>query len=307
MLVSVWLAGCGASVQVRVDVQKAGTGTVSVIVSLPKVTAAEIVDLRTGLPVGDLTRAGWVVSGPRLGPGGGTVVSAMHSFSQPSEVPVLIGDIAGSGALASRPFRLTVRREQGLLEDHFAASGVVNLTCSLDCFDDLALKGRVGYPLGLPPRQLAQLLGPHPERSVSFSFLLSLPGSTTSTNALGQPGTWLHWSPALGTVTQVEATSRLVNVSFVRDLLIAVGAGGLVVAITATLLLARRRSRLAGPGPEGTSSGDVGSGASGLGSSGSSSAVTSSAGTSASSTSSSGTSSGSIGARPSGPGSPVDS
>ena len=240
-MVCVVTGGCSASVSVRVAVDRTGQGSVSVTVAVPTATAAEVQDLQAGLPLGDLRRGGWTVQGPGPGPAGTTVVSARHAFSALSEVPVLVADIAGSGPIDQRPFRLAIAEDKGTLEDRFVASGVVDLRCSMSCFDDPRLAQDVGYPLGLPPAQLSRLLGNHPDRDLSFRFQVSLPGSTSASNALLSRKGLLVWFPALGRSTSLSATTDSVNEALVRELLIAIAAGALVVLATAAFLFVRRR------------------------------------------------------------------
>jgi hypothetical protein len=241
---AILLGACGASVGVSVDVHQSGSGSVSVTVTVPSMTAHEVEDLSAGLPVADLREAGWVVRGPAPGPGGSTVVSASHVFSNLSQIPVLVGDIAGAGPVASRPFRLSVAERKGALSDVFVASGTIDLRCAVDCFDDPRLAATVGYALGLPPGQLDKLLGPRPDRDLAFRFSVVLPGRTTSADVPGRrhgdQGP-LAWSPALGTSTSLAATSVNVNLSLLRHLVSALSAGSLVVLFSAAYLVSRRR------------------------------------------------------------------
>jgi hypothetical protein len=227
-----------------VDVNRSGAGSVAVTVTVPQATAAALEDLRAGLPVADLRQAGWVVDGPHRGPAGSVSMSASHRFSRLSQVPVLVADIAGSGPVGSRPFQLAIVEDKGTLEDRFTASGKAQLDCGIACFDDPGLAQDIGYPLGLPPAQLAQMLGPHPDRDLSFQLEVSLPGRVSSSDAAVRTKQALVWSPALGRSTLVAATTESVNVVLVRRLIIAVGAGALVVLGSAAALVLRRRRRL---------------------------------------------------------------
>ena len=182
LLGAVLLSACGANFAVEVDVGLSGQGSVTLTVSVPKATAAAVEDLRTGLPVADLRAAGWVVTGPAAGKGGSVTVEASHRFSRLAQVPALVADIAGSGPEGSRPFRLAVSEDRQLLHDRFATSGAVDLRCGLSCFDDARLLSRVGYPLGLPPAEVARLLV-YPAKELTFRFLVVLPGKASSTNA----------------------------------------------------------------------------------------------------------------------------
>jgi len=240
-------SACSASVDVRVLVDRSGAGSVTLTVTVPKATTAALEDLRAGLPVADLRQAGWVVDGPHLGPAGSTWVSASHPFSSLSQVQVLVADIAGSGPVAARPFRLAIVRAQGFLEDRFTARGTVDLACAVACFNDPRLAEDVGYPLGVAPSQLARILGAHPDQDVSFRFEVVLPGRVSSSDAQARTKDGLVWVPALGRSTSVVASTESVNVATVRYVLIAVGAGALLVLATAGGLVARRRRRLGVP------------------------------------------------------------
>lgn len=236
-------SGCSATVDIRVDVVRSGHGSVTLEVQVPQATATQVADLKAGLPVADLRQAGWVVAGPGPGPAGSTLIIASHAFTSLAQVPVLVADIAGSGPIASRPFRLAVDEHTGVLEDRFTASGAVNLDCSIACFDDPRLAQQVGYPLGVPPAQLARLLGPDPDRDITFGFQLSLPGRLSSDNATRSNKSVLVWMPSLGRDTPLTAATESVNLPLLRQLLVAVSAGALVVLATAAAVLVRRRRR----------------------------------------------------------------
>jgi hypothetical protein len=242
--VALLISGCGATVNLRVVVGRSGSGSVTLVVSFPKSTAAKLEDLTGGLPVADLRAAGWVVEGPKPGPNGSTVVAASHAFADLAQIPALVADVAGSGPEKGRPFRLAVTKLPGLLQDHYTATGMVDLRCWLSCFNDPRLAASVGYPLGLSPAEVRRLFGPHPGDELRFGFEVLLPGTVTSSDASGRgAGRALAWSPALGEATTVSASSETENVAVIRALAAAVGAGALVVLLTASYLLWRRRRR----------------------------------------------------------------
>jgi len=248
---AVMLGACGANVNVTVDVTGSGHGSVTVVVTVPKATASEVEDLSVGLPVADLLQAGWLVRGPGPGAAGSSVVTASHTFSKLSQIPVLVADIAGAGPVTGRPFRLVVAERRGTLSDRFVASGTIDLRCSVSCFDDPRLAATVGYPLGLPPAELDKLLGPQPARDLSFHFQVSLPGRTTASNVPGGPKRGaLVWSPVLGGSASVTATTEDVNLPLLRHLVAAISAGALLVLCSAAYLVGRDRWRSAhGPRP----------------------------------------------------------
>jgi hypothetical protein len=244
LVASAALSGCGTSVNLSVDVGRQGAGTVTLLVTFPPTTATQIEDLKAGLPVADLRAAGWVVAGPKPGPGGSTVVSASHSFSDLSQVPALVADVAGNGTESQRPFRLSVSEQPSFLQDRFVATGDVDLRCSLSCFGDPQLAKNVGYALGLAPSEMRQLMGPDPAKDIAFRVEVLLPGKVTSSNAAAHSsGGTLVWVPVLGNATTLQASSKKVDVARVRALYVAINAGALVVLTTAAYLLWRRRRR----------------------------------------------------------------
>jgi hypothetical protein len=242
LLASVVLGACGANVDLRVDVAPSGSGSVTLTVAFPANTAAQIEDLKNGLPVTDLRAAGWVVDGPRSEPGGTTVVSASHDFSELSQVPALVADIAGSGPQADRPFRLTVNEVPGYLENTYTASGRVDLQCSLSCFDDPKLAASVGYALGMPASEVHQLIA-DPAKEIDFRVEVLLPGQVTGSDATvaADGGHPLSWSPVLGTTTPVSESTKVVDKGRVEALGIAVAAGAFVVLVTAVFVIVTGR------------------------------------------------------------------
>jgi hypothetical protein len=231
--ISVALSACGANVNLRVDVNRSGAGSVTLAVSFPSSTAAQVEDLKNGLPVSDLRATGWVVDGPHVGPAGSIVVSATHAFSNLSQVPALVADVAGSGPESGRPFRLAVNEQPGFLDNSYTASGSVDLQCSLACFDDPKLAASVGYALGIPPSQVRQLVA-DPAKEIGFRVEVVLPGQVTTSDASAEASTGaLIWSPVLGHATPVTASSQVVDRGRVKALGIAVGAGAIVVVVTA--------------------------------------------------------------------------
>lgn len=238
------ISGCGVSIYVSVSVARPGTGSVSVLARFQHSTAMGIEDLKGGLPLGDLKAAGWRVAGPAAGPGGTMQVRVSHRFSSLSQLPTLMADIAGTGPPGGRPFRLRVSEKRGALRDSFSASGQVDLSCGLSCFDDAKLAKDVGQPLGLSAQQLRQALGPSPAKQLRFYFQLSLPGQVQTSNAASQSrGGGLVWATPLGQGTDLVATSESVDHTLVDEL---VGAGAVavfVVGATALVLLWRRHRR----------------------------------------------------------------
>jgi hypothetical protein len=172
------------------------------------------------------------------------VVEASHTFAKPAQLPALVADVAGSGPERSRPFRLAVAKHPGLLQDHYTATGMIDLRCGLSCFDDPRLAASVGYALGLAPAEVARLFGSHPGRELTFRFDLVLPGTVTSSDATGRSaGGGFVWAPVLGKATTLLVSTETENTSVIRALEIGVGAACLVVLLAIALFVRRRRRR----------------------------------------------------------------
>lgn len=136
-----------------------------------------------------------------------------------------------------------------MLQDHYLASGTVDLRCWLSCFNDPRLAASIGYPLGLSPAEVHRLVGAHPGDELTFGFEVLLPGTVTSSDASGHAGeSGLVWSPVLGKTTTIFASSKTENLPLIRALAAAIGAGALVVTFTASYLLWRGRRRRGRPG-----------------------------------------------------------
>lgn len=238
------LSGCGAVVTVAIAVGRSGSGRVSVSVVFDQAATAELHELETGLSLSDLRAAGWSVSGPSPLADGGTTITASHGFTALAQIPVLMADIAGSGPPPQRPFRLSVSEKTGTFHDTFSATGAVDLSCSLACFDDPHLAKNVGYPLGLSLAQLKRLLGPDPATTLSFKLQLRMPGAVAASNTQDRgPLGALVWHAPLGSDTRLSADSRTTNEGALRSV---EGASVLVVLLLASALIvvgARRRRR----------------------------------------------------------------
>ena len=97
----------------------------------PRTTAAQIEDLKAGLPVADLRAAGWVVEGPSPARRAALWSAPTTVFPTLSQVPALVADVAGNGTESQRPFRLSVSEQPSFLQDHYVASGMS--TCGAPC------------------------------------------------------------------------------------------------------------------------------------------------------------------------------
>jgi hypothetical protein len=181
----------------------------------------------------DLVAAGWTVTGPQAGPGSTTVISASHPFATPAQASALVGELAGSGPDASRPFRLSLAEHRTFWRTDTTLTGAVDLTCGLACFGDSGLKGVLGSPVGVNPSPLESAAGQSPDQVFAFSLSARLAGSVISTNASSRQDGTLQWTPRLGQTLELAAVTRTWNESRIKTFAIA---GGVLVIVLLVLL-----------------------------------------------------------------------
>jgi hypothetical protein len=240
LALTVAAAGCRVQTTVSVVARSPDRGYVSVSVSLDQTAVAAVggrSSLVSQLSDADLVAEGWVVTGPRSGPGHTTVITASHSFSSAAEAATLVSDIAGSGPASSRPFRLELTHRAGFWDTKTFLSGTVDLRCGLDCFGDSGLRALFGTSTGVP----AGPVGAHPGQVFSVSFQSRLPGSIKSSSATSVSKGTLRWSPAFGRATQLEAVSESTNVGSIVLVAVLAGVGLLGMALVLQRWRHRRR------------------------------------------------------------------
>jgi LPXTG-motif cell wall-anchored protein len=242
LLVLVLAAGCRVQTTVSIEATSATAGTVTVTVALDRAAVQALggqAALASDLSTKDLMAAGWIVDGPRPGPGSETLISAEHGFSSVDEANALVADVAGTGPASKRPFRVTLGHHHDFWHTYTTLSGAIDLRCQLECFGDSGLRSALGSPTGEDPAAL----GSPPAQVFSFTFDGRLPGALRSANGARLPDGVVRWSPALGRATEVSAQSETVNTGSV--VLVAV-LSGLAVALVVGLLiwwLVRRRRK----------------------------------------------------------------
>ncbi len=200
----------------------------------------------------DLEAAGWTVTGPTTGPESSTVISASHPFATPAEASALVGELAGAGPDASRPFRLSLVQHRSFWRTDTTLTGTVDLTCGLDCFGDAGLKGVLGSSVGVNPAPLEAGAGQNPDQVFGFAVSARLAGSVVSSNAASEQDGTLHWTPRLGQTLELAAVTRSWNDSRIKTF--AIIGGVLVIALLGLLGLGifrwRRRRRRRRQQPE---------------------------------------------------------
>jgi len=251
------LAGCGVGTGIDVAVRPDGSGTVGVTVSVDREAQAQIGDLAGQLQSADLAQAGWAVSGPVAGLDGAQTVTATKAFKQPSEVGADMASLAGSGPPASRPFRLTLSRRTGLFHTATTLRGTIDLTCGVSCFGDEALRRQLGSSVGVDPGAVADQAaangaspgaangaspGAAAAQTLSFAFMVHLPGPARASGGATVQGGTVIWRPVLGRRLALSASSESFNRG-TADVVAGAGVVVMVATVVAVIVVVRRRFR----------------------------------------------------------------
>jgi FMN phosphatase YigB (HAD superfamily) len=169
------LAGCRVAVDVTVDVNEDGSGSVRVGVGLDDAAMARIPDLAEQLQTDDLAAAGWKVDGPEKEGDGLTWVRASKPFADPDQLGAIIEEISGPEG----PFRdFTLSRTRSFGETTIELSGTVDLSEGPQAFSDEQLAELLGGdPFGGNLEQIEQEEGKPVPEMVDFTVTADLPGA----------------------------------------------------------------------------------------------------------------------------------
>ncbi|MCC6434992.1 MAG: hypothetical protein IT196_08195 [Acidimicrobiales bacterium] len=185
-LAALLLTACQTDAYLEVQVDDDGGGAVYVAVALDQEAAAKSI-LYEGkppntLPIDDLVRAGWTVTGPTQEQDGRIWMRAQKEFSQPDQLPQVVAEVAGP----SGPFRdFTVQRSTRFGEQEWQFSGTVDFSGGLAAFSDEGVAAQFGgAALGQPPEVYAQQLGTPLEQLVKMTVVVDLPGEFRDNNGV---------------------------------------------------------------------------------------------------------------------------
>ncbi len=238
------LSGCHVDTTVSIDDRPGGRGVVEVTVSLDASTLEALggeAALAAQLRDADLRAAGWVVAGPRPGPGSTTVITARHSYASEQQARALLSSLAGSGPAASRPFDLRLSSHHGWWSSSTRLSGRVDLTCGVACFGDRGLQAALGSPTGVQTGPLARAAGQQPGQVFAFHVTARLPGSLLHSDAASATAGVLRWTPRLGQAEDLLAVTR--SWDWPRMIAAAAFAAAVILGLAGWLLWRRRGRR----------------------------------------------------------------
>lgn len=205
------LAGCKTEAFIEVQVDDDGGGSVYVAVALDAEAAARSVNYEASLPIEDLKATGWTVTGPAQEADGRIWLRAQKPFSQVSQLPGLIDEVAGKGG-PLRDFKVDTTSSFG--KRGWAFSGTVDLSGGLTSFTDPELAAALGgTPLGQSPEKYAEALGGATlESLVKLNIVVDLPGEVQESNGnVGKAGlaapTTTSTAPGTGSTTTTPAAA----------------------------------------------------------------------------------------------------
>ena len=169
--------------EVRVD--DVGTGLVSVTVVADADAVGLVPDLASGMRLDDARDAGWTVEGPTPRGDGGVEVGAWKRFESASQLPAVLDELAGVGAIFSD---VQLSRTRSFARSDYDFSVAIDPSPPLEAFSDDAIAAMLdGHFFGRPIEEL--LLASWPlQDSLGLAFSLTLPESDDGFEA--SPSTW---------------------------------------------------------------------------------------------------------------------
>jgi hypothetical protein len=228
------LSACTLDVEVRVQVDDDGSGTVEVLATADPPALQRVGgDLGAVLDLDGLRADGWAVEGPSALPDGSATVRLSQRFEDAEGAAAVLRDLEGEAG----PLRgFAVTRSQSLFRTRWGFRGTVDLGGDVPVPKAAAVEGEAGETL----EQLAARLGESLGRLLRLRIGVQLPGDVRS-NATTKADNGAVWQVAFGTdPLELEASS-----SRPRALPIAGAvAAGLAVVVGLVVLLVRLAGRV---------------------------------------------------------------
>lgn len=186
---AVLLAACRVDTAVHVEVEDAGSGTVTVVFDADAVAVARVPELAGGLRFDDARAAGWAVEGPLFRADGGVQIRAVKRFESAGQLPQVLEELAGPGVILSD---VVLEQTRSFAETSYSFRAGIDPTPPLEAFSDGALAEIFeGQPFGRPLQDLIAEAGA-PEDSLGFEFSVTLLDSdeafSASAGAFGVEG-----------------------------------------------------------------------------------------------------------------------
>ena len=183
------VSACRVDTSVHVDVEDAGSGTVTVVFNADAVAVSRVPELAGGLLFDDARAAGWAVEGPLFRADGGVQIRAVKRFESAGQLPQVLEELAGKDVIFTG---VVLEQTRSFAETSYRFQADINPTPPLDDFSDDALAAIFeGQPFGRPLPDLIAEAGT-PQDSLGFEFSLTLIDSddafSASAGAVGVEG-----------------------------------------------------------------------------------------------------------------------
>ena len=168
---AVLVSGCRVDTAVHVEVEDAGSGTVTVVFDADAVAVARVPELAGGLRFDDARAAGWAVEGPLFRADGGVQIRAVKRFESAGQLPQVLEELAGKDVIFTG---VVLEQKRSFAETAYSFRADIDPTPPLEVFSDDALAEIFeDQPFGRPLQDLIAEAGT-PEDSLGFEFLLTL-------------------------------------------------------------------------------------------------------------------------------------
>jgi len=243
-LLALVLSSCEVALDVDINVESRGSGTVQVTVVLDEEAAERVPNLETELRTADLARAGWTIDGPERDDDENTVVvSARKRFDNPGQLQAVLAEITGPDGMF-QDFKL--EQESAFAERRYDLTGIVDLSEGETLFGDDELLALLDGNVFAEP--LEDLLdGVSLDTAVPIRVSANLPGEGEGTSA-----SEAVWSPRFDDEEPTRVSLTTIEDQFVARLLRWVGvAAGALFGLSVVLGLAgwylESRAKARGP------------------------------------------------------------
>ncbi len=174
VVLTVLVTGCNLQLEVVVDLEEDGSGTVTAGVGLDAEAQARFPPVGDLLVASDLTAAGWEVGPAQPRPDGRQWVQAVKAFDNPAELQAILDELFGPQAGVFTGWQ--IERSGDRATETYEVTGVVDLTGGIELFSDAQLAGLVEEPpIGTSTAQIEAELGVPIEDTVSARVVVQLP------------------------------------------------------------------------------------------------------------------------------------
>ncbi len=233
LLAAVVLSSCRVDGTIQLQVNRNGSGAVTVTVVADKEVIAAEPNLLTDFRSQDLLDAGWKITGPETLENGNARIVVVRSFRNPEEATVILGQInSEKGPLKN----VVISRAGKDTNSTWTLTGQVDIDGGLEAFVDsptLALLGGAPYAANVTSA------GPDLGDVVGMNFEAILPGDIEETTGLERSGV-ITWRVAMdGAPTDLSTVTRSLDiVSNISKVMAVAVRALLVIWIIAMVVLA---------------------------------------------------------------------